>query len=206
MLFLTFLVGLAVNFVGYIPFGNVNLTVVQLTINRGLKGALYFILSFSVIEFFFTYGIMYFVDWFALQTKFIYWLDWILVFVFILMGIASWLNTQKEKQVDYSPKDSIKHGIILGFLNPVQIPFWVIAGTYLIANSWITSGNGALAIFSLGSACGAFICLLSFAYFSKYLHQKFTFSSKVVNRGIAVVFFLLAAYQLIKMILLLIKG
>ncbi|HYK75779.1 MAG TPA: LysE family transporter [Daejeonella sp.] len=201
MFFLTFLVGLAVNFVGYIPFGNVNLTVVQLTINRSIRDAMYFIVSFSIVEFFFTYGIMYFADWFASHTHLMYWLDWILIVVFLVLGFASWRNTQKEKYVNYSHAESIKYGVLLGFLNPMQVPFWMIGGTYLISHEWIEVGNGALAIFSVGASVGSFLCLFGFARFSKYLHEKFAFSSRVINRSIAIIFFLLAAYHIIKMII-----
>ena len=202
MYLMTFLVGLAVNFAGYIPFGNVNLTVVQLTINRGLKNAMYFIVSFAIVEFFFTYGIMYFADWFASQANLLYWLDWVLIVVFLILGINSWRNTVKEHYVSYSHCESIKYGIILGFFNPMQIPFWMIGGTYLISHNWIAVGNGALAVFSLGSSVGSFLCLLGFARFSKYLHEKFSFSSKLINRSIAVIFFLLAAYHIFKMVML----
>ncbi len=174
----------------------------QLTINRGIRDALYFIVSFSIVEFFFTYGIMYFVDWFAGQTNLIYWLDWLLIVVFLVLGIMSLRNVQKEKQVNYSRRDSVKYGIILGFVNPTQIPFWMICGTYVIAHKWIATGNGALVIFSLGSALGAFLCLFAFAKFSKYLHEKFTISSKIMNHTISVVFFLLAAYRIVKMVVL----
>jgi threonine/homoserine/homoserine lactone efflux protein len=202
MLFLTFLAGLAVNFASYVPFGNVNLTVVQLTINRGIRNALYFIVSFSIIEFFFTYAIMYFADWFAQQKALVYWLDWVLIAVFLIMSITSWRNTQKEKYVNYSHKDSIKYGIILGFVNPTQIPFWMICGTYLISHHWITTtAKGSLAIFSIGSAIGSFLCLFCFAKFSKYLHEKFTLSGKVINRSIAVIFLVLAILKFIHLVL-----
>jgi len=204
MLLLNFLAGVAVNFVGYIPFGNVNLTVVQLTINRGMKSAMYFILSFSFIEFFFTYAAMYFADWFATQTDLKYWLNWILILVFFVLGIVTWRNTRKEKEVNYSQKDSIKYGLIIGLANPMQIPFWMIIGTYLIGNHWIIGGLWPLAVFSLGGALGAFLCLFSFAKFSNYLHERFAFSSKVINQGIAVFFFILGTYHLVKQVLIMI--
>ncbi|RYZ78406.1 MAG: lysine transporter LysE, partial [Moraxellaceae bacterium] len=43
MLFLTLFLGIILNLIGYIPPGNINLTVVQITITRGIKQALYFI-------------------------------------------------------------------------------------------------------------------------------------------------------------------
>ncbi len=205
MFFLNFLVGFIVNFTGYVPFGNINLTVVQLTINRGLKHAMYFVVAFSVIEFFFTYAIMYFADWFAGHKSLLFWLDWLIIIILLAMSVITWRNNSKEKEADYSKTDSIKYGVILGLINPVQIPFWMIWGTYLISHEWISSGNGSLAIFSLGSAFGAFICLFCFARFSKFLHEKYTFSSKILNHSIAIVLFLMAIFLLGKMVLPMMK-
>lgn len=162
---------------------------------------MYFIVSFSIVEFFFTYTIMYFADWFASQARLLYWLDWVLIFVFLLLGLLSLFNTQKKIEVNYSLNDSIKYGIILGLINPMQIPFWMIGGTYLISKGWVHTGNGALAVFSLGSAIGSFLCLLAFSKFSTYLNERFAFSSKVLNISIAGVFFVLAGYHILKMAL-----
>ncbi|MXV50792.1 LysE family transporter [Pedobacter sp. HMF7647] len=202
MLFLNFLVGLAINFIGYIPLGNINLTVVQLTINRGIRHVMYFIVSFCIIEFFFTYAVMYFADWFSGQKKLIFWLDWILIVILLIMAIITWRSNASEKTADYSKGDSIKYGVILGFVNPMQIPYWTVWGTYLISHEWIVTneGSGSLAIFSLGAAVGAFLILYLFARFSSYLHEKFEISSKLINHGISIVLVLLALLILAKII------
>jgi threonine/homoserine/homoserine lactone efflux protein len=202
MLLLNLLVGVIVNFIGYIPLGNVNLTVIQLTINRGLKNAMYFIVSFSFIEFFITYAAMYFADWLASQTSLTFWLNWLLIIVFFVLGILTWRNRHSEKDINYSSKDSIKYGFIIGLVNPMQLPFWTIIGTYLISNQWIVSGLWPLAIFSFGGALGAFLCLFSFAKLSSYLHGRFAFSSRLINHGIAIFFFVLGMYHLVKQLMM----
>ena len=63
MLFLTFLIGIVLNAMGYIPPGNINLTVAQLAINKGMRQVWYFIISFSCVEVFFTFGMMRFARW-----------------------------------------------------------------------------------------------------------------------------------------------
>jgi hypothetical protein len=42
----------------------------------------------------------------------------------------------------------------------MQIPFWMVTGTYLITHEWIEDGRLELIIFSIGSAAGAFIALV----------------------------------------------
>jgi threonine/homoserine/homoserine lactone efflux protein len=200
MIFLTFFLGLFANFVGYIPPGNINLTLVQITLNRGLKQALYFIISFSSVEFFFTYFIMHAAKWLSAQVKLDTIIDWVMVVLFGVLGAITWIHRKKTPEKTYSEHDSVKYGILLGFLNPMQIPFWMVTGTYLITHEWILDGKLALVIFSLGSACGAFLCLFIYAKFAKYIQSKFELSTKVINTSIAVLFFAFAAYHVFKQI------
>jgi hypothetical protein len=84
----------------------------------------------------------------------------------------------------------------------MQIPFWMITGTYLITHEWILDGRLALVIFSIGSAAGAFLCLFLYARFAKYIQSKFALSTRFINTGIAVLFFSFAAYHVVKQVYL----
>jgi len=202
MIFLTLFLGLFCNFIGYIPPGNINLTLVQITINRGLKQALMFIISFSCVEFFFTYFIMHAAKWLSAQVKLDMVIDWVMVVLFGVLGAITWIHRKKPPETNYSDKDSIRYGILLGFLNPMQVPFWMITGTYLITHEWILDGKLALVIFSLGSAAGAFLALFLYAKFAKYIQSKFDLSTRLINTGIAVLFFSFSAYHVFKQVYL----
>ena len=202
MIFLTFFIGLFANFIGYVPPGNINLTLVQITINRGLKQAFMFVISFSCVEFFFTYFIMHAAKWLASQVKLDMVIDWVMVVLFTILGTITWMHRKKTPQTHYSNTESIRYGILLGFLNPVQVPFWIITGTYLITHQWILDGKLALVIFSLGAAAGAFLALFLYAKFANYFKTKFDLSTKMINTGIAVLFFSFAAYHIVKQVYL----
>ncbi|RKR80200.1 LysE type translocator [Mucilaginibacter gracilis] len=202
-MFLTFLLGLAINFMGYIPPGNINLTLVQIAINRGTKQALYFIIAFSCIEFFFTWFIIHAANWLAGQIKLDIIIDWVMIVLFTTLALVTWINRKKAPTTDYSKYDSIKYGIVLGFVNPMQIPFWMICGTYVIAHGWITTGTLPLIIFSLGSAAGAFLCLFIYSRVAGYFQSKFELSTRAINTCIAALFFAFALYHIIKQLQLL---
>ena len=202
MIFLTFFIGVIANFIGYVPPGNINLTLVQITINRGLKQAVMFIISFSCVEFFFTYFIMHAAKWLSGQVKLDTIIDWVMVVLFTVLGTITWINRNKPPETHYSDQESIKYGILLGFLNPVQIPFWMITGTYLITHEWILAGNFALVIFSLGAAAGAFLALFLYAKFAEYIQIKFALSTRVIDISIAMLFFSFAAYHIVKQVYL----
>lgn len=205
MIVLTFFLGLMANFIGYVPPGNINLTLVRITINRGFKEAMRFTAAFSFVEFFFTFIIMNAAKWLSAQAKLDVVIDWVMFALFLTLGTITWLQRNKPKKTKYSEHASIKYGLLLGFINPMQIPFWMICGTYLITHEWILDGNFALIVFSLGSAAGSFLCLYLYAIFARYMQTKFALSTKLINTAVAILFFALAGYHLAKRIYLAVK-
>lgn len=205
MIFLTFFIGLIANFIGYIPPGNVNLTAVKITINRGMKQVLQFIIAFSSVEFFFTYAIMHAAEWLSSQVKLDIMIDWFMVALFSVLGTITWLNRNRPPKTKDSDSASLKQGILLGFINPMQVPFWMVTGTYLITHQWILTGWWQLGVFSLGSSAGAFLCLLLYAEFARYIQNKLGFSTKVINTAIAILFFAFAGYHIVKRVYLSVK-
>jgi threonine/homoserine/homoserine lactone efflux protein len=203
MLFLTFFIGVIANFIGYIPPGNINLSLVQIAINRGMKEALHFIIAFSCVEFFFTYFIMNAADFLARQLNLDRIIDWIMVVLFSVMGAIAWSHRNRSpKAQKASKKNNITYGILMGILNPVQIPFWIITGSYLITHQWIETGWIALVIFSVGSAAGAFLCLFGYARSARYVQRKLDLSNKTINTGIALLLFGFAGYNIVKQVYL----
>jgi len=200
MLFLTLFLGILLNMVGYIPPGNINLTVVQITITRGIRQALYFIGAFSTIEILFTFGVMRFVQWLSSEIVLDNIIDVVMIFMFGILGLITWRSRKEMPKADYSKKDSIRYGMLLGVLNPMQIPYWLFVGSYLISQEWISTGYLSLSIFSIGSGIGAALALYGFARFAQYIQEKFTLSSYVINKSIAILFFSLSAYHIGKVV------
>ncbi|MBB2143876.1 lysine transporter LysE [Pedobacter sp. LMG 31464] len=210
MLFLTLLIGIVLNAMGYIPPGNINLTVAQLTINKGMRQALYFILSFSCVEVFFTFGMMRFARWVSSdvnldanisEVRLGTYVDAFMIMLFIVMGTITWVNRKKvpkTKADDRSRKGSVFYGMLLGVLNPVQIPFWLFFGNYVILHEWIRTDYLSLVIFSFGSGMGSALALYGYAHFARYIQEKFALSSHIINRSIALFLFALALYLIIK--------
>jgi threonine/homoserine/homoserine lactone efflux protein len=122
--------------------------------------------------------------------------------LFSILGFITWKQRNKPPETNYSEHESIKYGILLGFLNPMQVPFWMITGTYLITHKWIEDGKLALVIFSIGAAAGAFLALFLYAKFAAYIQSKFALSNKLINTSIAVLFFAFAAYHVVKQVYL----
>jgi threonine/homoserine/homoserine lactone efflux protein len=211
MLLLTLIIGILLNAMGYIPPGNINLTVAQLTINKGMRQALYFILSFSIVEVFFTFGMMRFARWMSSDVnidsnisdvRLGTYVDIFMIMLFVVMGTITWVNRKKvpktKAEDNRSKKGSVFYGMLLGVLNPVQIPFWLFFGNYVILHDWIRTNYLSLIIFSIGSGLGSALALYGYAHFAKYIQEKFALSSHIINRSIALFLWALALYLMIK--------
>ncbi|WP_199140946.1 LysE family transporter, partial [Pedobacter sp. ASV12] len=99
---------------------------------------------------------------------------------------------------DTSKRGSVFYGMLLGVLNPVQIPFWLFFGNYVILHEWIRTDYLSLVIFSLGSGIGSALALYGYAHFARYIQEKFALSSHLINKSIAIFLWVLALYLIIK--------
>ncbi|PWS29794.1 lysine transporter LysE [Pedobacter paludis] len=215
MLFLTFFIGIILNAMGYIPPGNINLTVAQLAINKGMRQVWYFILSFSCVEVCFTFGMMRFARWAmsdinpneaVSEVRLGTLVDCFMILMFLVMGTITWRNRKKVPKTSSKKEDkrsgSVLYGLILGVLNPVQIPFWLFFGNYVILHQWIETDYLSLIIFALGSGFGSAGALYLYAHFATYIQEKFALSSLIVNKSIAIFLFVLAAYLIVKQLII----
>lgn len=213
MLLLTFFIGLFINAIGYIPPGNINLSVAQLTVNKGIKQAWYFILAFSCVEVFFTFGMMRFARWMSSDVSLefsVYHIeigtltDAFMIVMFLTMGTITWVrrNRLPKPKEEVKRGSSVFYGILLGVLNPVQIPTWLFFGNYVIIHQWIRTDYVSLSIFSMGSGLGSAIALYGYAHFARYIQEKFTLSTRLINHAIAILLVVLALCLLVKQALI----
>lgn len=215
MLFVTFFVGVIINAFGYVPPGNINLTLARLTISRGMRQAWGFIIAFSAVEVFFTFGMIRFARWLSSdvdidaikvgQFQLTFLIDLFMTLLLLVMATVSWINRDKApkpKNEEDSRKGSVLYGLALGVINPVQIPFWLFFGNYVILHEWIATDYLSLVVFSFGSGFGSLIALYGYAHFAQYIQEKFTLSSRLINKSISIFLYCLAAYLVVKQLLI----
>jgi threonine/homoserine/homoserine lactone efflux protein len=212
MILFTFVLGLAINAVGYVPPGNINLTLAQITVNRGMRQAWSFILAFSVVEVFFTFGMMRFIRWTSsdINDDTEIWgfplgvlVDSFMIVLLLAMGVLAWTTRNKAHKPDSdSRKGSVAYGAFLATFNPLQIPFWLFCGNFIVIRNWIDTDYLSLVIFSLGSASGAGLALYGYAHFARYIQDKFALSSALINKSIAIFLFSFAAFLLLRQLFL----
>ena len=193
MIFIGFLIG----FMGYLPPGNINLTVVQMSIGRSKDRLWYFILFAAVMEFIYCFGSLTGLKFLVEKPDWVTAMKWSSVIVFGVLGILSFVQKVKDPS---KLSSGIGKGIIIAILNPLQIPFWLIWGVYVMQNSWVQPNHVSIIIFSIITAAGSFTILWLYSVVGRKLEDTLIAHQRAMNVIIGIVFIGLAVIELVKLL------
>jgi len=132
-----FLLGFIFSFLGSIPPGTLNVTILQLALQHQTKIAFRFALAVAIIE--------YPYAWIAVQFEEIISnsritdnFQLITAIVMSVLGVLSLLPNKRPTGFAKKFQESgFRRGIILSLLNPMAIPYWMIFTAYLKAQGFI---------------------------------------------------------------------
>lgn len=194
-------IGLVVGFLGYLPLGNINLTVVQMALNRPIAHVVRFVLLVALFEFLYCYLCMKGMSWLVTQQELIVFLKWATVVVFGILGImALYQGVKQWKGHVVSTEHIMRKGILIAILNPFQIPFWIVWGLYLLQDNIINKNEPYLFIFALFTSIGTIGVLTMYGYLGKYLVERLKINQSALNLFIGVLLLVLALLQAVKLL------
>ena len=197
--FFSFAIGWIASFLGTLPFGPINLSVVDTTLRKNLQAAMWLAFAAALVEILQSFVALHCSMWIsdAVQSSPVL---KILAFVlFIGLGLAFFFKKNLQK-VDKAQKGgNFLRGLIISLLNPQAIPFWVFVLTYLESAQMIhLSSNQKLNLvlmFLLGVALGKFIALLGFGLLSRTIRGKTDFINQWMNKIIGSILIFIGIYQ-----------
>ncbi len=195
--FLYLVVGFIACFIGTIPFGPINLTVVKTTVDYDTKRGLEVALAASVIEVLQALVAIFFGMLISnfLETNSAIRLAIALVFI----GLAVFVFTRKtspslrrDSQIQQS---FFKKGLVIAGLNPQAIPFWVFALAAISQYVEFDYSGIYLAGFLVGVFIGKVVALTGFVIGSTYLKAHLQASSQLVNKLLAAILLFIGTTQ-----------
>jgi threonine/homoserine/homoserine lactone efflux protein len=198
-MFTLLLLAFALGFVGYLPPGNINLTVVQLRVGENRFSWQLFILFAAVMEFIYCFGCIWGVESLLKQTQLVVYLNWSAVFIFLGLGILS-LMTTGEASTASTFSSGIKRGVLIAIFNPLQVPFWLVWGVYVLQDNWLRREAASIALFSLVCSIGTVAVLYMYAEAGKKLVERLNVNKTLQNRIIGSLLIFLAIYQSIRLL------
>jgi threonine/homoserine/homoserine lactone efflux protein len=200
--------GFIVSFIGSIPPASINLITVRIAATKGFREAMWFASGAVVIEFFYSYIAIFFSELLLQNKPLTQFIQIVAIPVFVLLAFLTIRNhTPSENQLNDEELDaankkgnSFLKGLLMGIVNVLQIPFWMIYGTYFISIGWLAESFDLVTVFVVGICMGTFSLLCIFAYFSKKIFKGKSFNRQLFNKILAGIFLLLAFIQSIKII------
>jgi len=195
-----FIVAFALGFVGYLPLGNINLTVVQMSVSEEKRKWQTFILFAAFMEFIYCFGSLSGMNMLRKDEQLLFALNWSGVVIFFVLGILSLLQKEKPERKKELFSADIKRGVLIAIFNPLQIPFWMIWGVYVMENGWVKSTYNSIAVFSFVCALGTIAVLYMYAVAGKKIVERLNVNRTLLNRFIGVLLLVLALYQTVKLL------
>ena len=184
---LYFGVGLLACFIGTIPFGPINLTVVKTTVDYDRRRGTEVALAASIVEIFealvaISFGMVISA---YLESNLII----KLVIAITFIGLALFVFTRKSNpslsEKNENQQSFFNKGLLIAALNPQAIPFWIFA-LAAISQYFVFEYVGIyLASFLVGVFLGKLMALFGFVVASEYLKNHLQESSQWVNRLLA---------------------
>ena len=172
MLYLqAFLIGFIISFVGSIPPGTLNLSVLQLGLEGKIKTALRFALAISIIEYPYAWIGVEFEHWITSNPSVVENFRLITAIVMTTLGVLSILQVKNPPATTNKFRESgFRRGIVLSILNPMAIPFWVAITAYFKAHGWIDlSTAGLVHTYVFATSLGAMALLTPFIFLANKL-------------------------------------
>lgn len=150
------------SFIGSIPPGTINLTALQLGLERRVNIAWRFAVAAAIVEFPYAWVAVKFQDLITSSPMIVenFQLTGSLVMI-VLGGLNLWSAKKPTGMVQKFQNSGFRRGLLLGILNPMAIPFWIGVTAYLRLEGWIQlNSNGELLSYLTGISLGALALLL----------------------------------------------
>ncbi len=195
---MNFAFGLIVSFLGTLPLGVLNLTLVRVALRQGLRAALYFTLACAGVEFVYSFLSVELtqtlIQFPALKPA----TEVMAAITLLGMGVYYF----RKQSVATASQNQQVHPFWLGtglsILNVVAFPFWILYTTLLLKGGYVGIGNLHLVLlYVLGISVGTIVGLLPFMLGSHYLSGFFVRHQHQFDRLMGGLFIGLSVCQII---------
>lgn len=199
---LIFFIAFIFSFLGSIPPGSINISILQLAIDGRIGAALRFALAAALIEFPYVLIAIQFEDWLTSTPLIMNNIRLISAVVMLALGLINlriYFKPSTNKTFNKLQFSGFRKGIIISILNPLAIPFWIGITAYLKNLRWLELSIWTDKLtYAAGVSIGTFTLLVIFAYLGKRIKLKLS-TQGLAQLIPAIVFMLLGLYALLQL-------
>jgi len=198
--------GMLVSFLGSLPLGTLNVLAMKISVEEGIKYAVFFSLGSLLMEMIYVRVSLVGINWIRKQKKLFQWLEWITLFIVVALAIGSFMTAINHNPADDQVQNHLPDvnrfllGIFLCAISPVQIPFWFGWSTVLFTKKVLLPKNSNYNIYILGIGLGTLMGNCVFIFGGKWIVEKLNTNQNILNYVIGSIFALTAIIQLVKIV------
>ncbi|WP_046755109.1 LysE family transporter [Kordia jejudonensis] len=196
-----FIIGVLVTFLGAIPLGTVNISVINTTVRVDARNAMKIALTAGIAEiiisFYALHCSMVVADFIDMNQ----WIQMAIAVVLFLIGGVLFFKKKKETQEKKFKMSKYITGLFLGLLNPPVLVYWIFMISYLNKNAFQLNMNTSLTIlfvFFSGVYLGKLLTLYGYSRFSVLIKNKVQNIAAMINKVIGILLFVIGSIQLVK--------
>jgi threonine/homoserine/homoserine lactone efflux protein len=173
-----FVTGTVFSFIGSIPPGTLNVSVLQLGLENKVNTALRFALAVAIVEYPYAWIAVEFEGWISSYPWMVANLQLITAITVTTLGLFTLWAARKPSTFSVKFNESgFRRGLILSILNPMAIPYWTAATAYFRAQGWIDlSSKPLIHSYVFGTSVGAMLLLTLFTFMAAklapHIHQN----------------------------------
>lgn len=194
-----FLLALALAFFGYLPFGTVNMVVLNTSILRAFRPAVLIALGAAVVEIFYTYLAITLNQWLGRSLVNNIYVDIAALIILLGVGLYFWFSSPKQKKKAQSSQRSwgfFSTGLAFGVINPQSLPFITVALAYVQSQDWVYLADFSNCLgLMLGVSVGRFLSLVLYARAGQWLSSQLERFTQWTNKVTGGILLSLGGYQ-----------
>ena len=198
--------GMMVSFLGSLPMGTLNILAMKISVEEGIKYAIYFSCGSLLTEMIYVRLSLVGINWIRKQKKLFQWMEWITVFIVVALAIGSFMTALNHNPSNPNVKNNLPDihrfllGIFLSAISPMQIPFWFGWSTVLFTKKILLPKHSHYNLYIVGIGLGTLLGNSVFIFGGKYLVDKLNTNQNILNYVLGGIFALTAIIQFIKII------
>jgi threonine/homoserine/homoserine lactone efflux protein len=196
-----FAIAFAFSFIGSVPPGTINLTVLQLGLERKFSIAMRFGAAAALIEYPYGWIAVKFAALILSSPAIVTNFQLITGIVMVTLGAFNLWSASKPSSFSVRFNNSgFRRGLLLGLLNPMAIPYWIAMTTYCKSQGWVDlDTNGELHGYLTGVVLGALTLLSILVYLAGKIAPLFRHQG-ILKRIPGVVLLVLGVYAFFRLL------
>lgn len=198
----TFAVAFSFSFVGTIPPGALNLSIIQLGLDHRIHLAWRMGIAAALIEYPYAWFAIAFQEFLTRSLDITEHFRLLTGLVMLTLGILNlWFSARPSKISQRFEASGFRRGMVVGLLNPLAIPFWMAMTAYNKSQGWIDLSTPLeVHAYLMGVSMGTLTLVMLLAYLAKLVVSQFK-TNAFLQRTPGVLLILLGLYSLFEYLL-----